>query len=146
MKKAIIISLVLIGSMMFANAQEWQTDFTQAKEKAKKENKIIILVFQGSDWCAPCMKLDSEIWSTGVFKAYADEHFVMLLADFPKKKKNALTTEQQDKNNKLAETYNKGGFFPLVVVLDKDGNVMGQTGYKKITPNEYIIHLNTFKH
>ena len=86
MKKAIIISLVLIGSVMFANAQEWQTDFTQAKEKARKENKIIILVFQGSDWCAPCMKLDSEIWSTDVFKSYADEHFVMLLADFPKKK------------------------------------------------------------
>lgn len=131
---------------MFMNAQQWQTDIVQAKNKASKENKTIILVFQGSDWCAPCMKLENEIWNTEEFKAYAKDNFVMLLADFPKKKKNALTPEQQEKNNKLAEIYNKNGFFPLVVILDKDGNILGQTGYKKMTPNEYVDHLNSFKH
>lgn len=146
MKRGIILSFILIGSMMFMNAQQWQTDIVQAKNKASKENKTIILVFQGSDWCAPCMKLENEIWNTEEFKAYAKDNFVMLLADFPKKKKNALTPEQQEKNNKLAEIYNKNGFFPLVVILDKDGNILGQTGYKKMTPNEYVDHLNSFKH
>ena len=32
--------------------------------KAQKQNKKIILVFQGSDWCGPCIKLSKEIWST----------------------------------------------------------------------------------
>jgi len=47
------------------------TDFEQAKTVAAEENKKIILVFQGSDWCAPCTKLDKEIWSAEEFKNYA---------------------------------------------------------------------------
>ena len=146
MKNSIILSFILIGMVMFANAQEWQTDFDQAKQKATVENKDIIIVFQGSDWCAPCMKLETEIWSNEEFKAYAADNYVMLLADFPKKKKNTLSSEQQEKNKKLAETYNKNGFFPLVVILDGEGNVLGQTGYKKMTPKEYIVHLTSLKH
>ncbi|MFK5855258.1 MAG: thioredoxin family protein [Bacteroidota bacterium] len=146
MKNSIILSFILIGMVMFANAQEWQTDFDQAKEKATLENKDIILVFQGSDWCAPCMKLETEIWSTEEFKIYAADNYVMLLADFPKKKKNALSSEQQEMNNKLAETYNKNGFFPLVVLMDNNGKVLGNTGYKKMTPQEYIAHLTSLKH
>ena len=41
---------------------------------ASKESKPIILVFQGSDWCAPCIKLDREILSSDTFKKYANEN------------------------------------------------------------------------
>lgn len=73
--------VVTIGT---TTAQEWQTDFTKAKEIAAKESKPIILVFQGSDWCAPCIKLDREVWSTETFKKYAAAHYVMLQTDFAK--------------------------------------------------------------
>ena len=145
MGKIIILNLMFLCSITFVNAQNWQTDFEQSKTIASEENKTIVLVFQGSDWCAPCIKLDKEIWSTDEFKAFAKDNFVMLKADFPRKKKNALTTEQQEKNNKLAETYNTKGFFPFVVVLDKDGNVLGETGYEKMAPDEYIELLTSFK-
>jgi len=144
MRKRIILGFVFASLTLFVNAQNWQTDLNQAKAKAAEEAKKIVLVFQGSDWCAPCMKLEKEIWSNDEFKDYAKDHFVMLLADFPKKRSNALSAEQQEKNNKLAETYNKNGFFPLVVILDKDGNVLGQTGYKKMSPSKYIEHLASF--
>ena len=139
-----ILGFVFASFVMILNAQEWQTDLNQAKAKAVEEGKNIVLVFQGSDWCAPCMKLEKEIWTNDEFKTYAKDYFVMLLADFPKKRGNALSPEQQEKNNKLAETYNKNGFFPLVVILDKEGNVLGQTGYKKMSPSEYIEHLASF--
>jgi len=139
-----ILGFVFASFVMILNAQEWQTDLNQAKAKAVEEGKNIVLVFQGSDWCAPCMKLEKEIWTNDEFKTYAKDHFVMLLADFPKKRGNALSPEQQEKNNKLAETYNKNGFFPLVVILDKEGNVLGQTGYKKMSSREYIEHLASF--
>lgn len=138
-----IYLLLLIFGTTFA--QDWQTDFIKAKEIASKDSKTIILVFQGSDWCAPCMKLDSEIWSTDEFISYAKEHFVMLKADFPKRKKNTLDPKQQLKNIKLAEIYNKNGFLPYVTVLDKNGNVLGSTGYKKVSPTEYIKILESFK-
>lgn len=137
--------LVLFMGSATIWAQEWQTDFKDAKDLAKSGDKTIILVFQGSDWCAPCIKLDRQIWSSEEFKNYSSDHFVLLLADFPRKKQNKLTVEQQEKNEELAETYNRNGYFPLVVVLDKDGKVLGQTGYKKITVKEYIGLLESFK-
>lgn len=142
--KKILVLLVLISFSHTVSAQEWQTDFETAKQISSEENLPIILVFQGSDWCAPCIKLDREIWSTDEFKAYAKEHFVMLQADFPRKKKNALADDQQEKNNRLAEKYNKQGYFPFVVVLDKEGNVLGEAGYEKTTPAAYIEKLESF--
>ena len=143
MKKLLFIPVLLLS--LFLEAQDWQTDLGTAKALAAKEDKTIILVFQGSDWCAPCMKLEREIWTSDTFKAYAKDHYVMIKADFPRKRGNALSKEQQERNNQLAEQYNKNGYFPFVVVMDKDGHVLGETGYKNMTPEEYIKHLESFK-
>lgn len=145
MKKLLPCLLLLLLWGRPLAAQEWQTDFAKARELATKGHKPIILVFQGSDWCAPCIKLDREVWSTDTFKKYAATHFVMLKADFPRKKKNALPPDQAKANARLAESYNQNGIFPLVVVLDADGNVKGKTSYKKMTPQEYISLLESFK-
>ena len=144
MFKKIILVCLLISFTFKATSQEWQTDLGEAKKIATEKNQKIILVFQGSDWCAPCIKLDKEIWSADDFKTYAKENFVMLLADFPRKKKNKLSDSQQEKNNKLAEQYNKQGFFPFVAVLDKNAKTLGSTGYKKVSVAKYIDILNSF--
>lgn len=145
MKKAYLIPVfILFISITTLNAQEWETDFTMAKENASEKHLPIILVFQGSDWCAPCIKLDKEVWSTQEFQNYAKNHFVMLKADFPRKKKNTLPAEQEEQNKKLAETYNKNGFFPFVVVMNEKGKVLGETGYKKLSAPEYIELLSSF--
>jgi len=144
MKKVIVALIVLIVSINTIIAQEWQTEINFAKEIATKESKPIILVFQGSDWCAPCIKLDREIWSTDTFKKYAKEHYVMLKADFPRRKKNKLSEKQTKANALLAEKYNKQGFSPFVVVLDSSGKVLGESSYKKTTPENYIKELNAF--
>ncbi len=143
MYKLIIVAIALL-SLNTVFAQDWQTDFALAKERAALENKPIILVFQGSDWCAPCIKLDREVWSTEYFKTYAKDHFIMLQADFPRKKTNALPNIQTQANAKLAELYNKSGYFPFVVMLDSEGKVLGETGYKNISPEEYTNELNAF--
>ncbi len=144
MIKHLIVFVLFLNAAYIANGQEWITDFERAKESALKTDKHIVMVFQGSDWCAPCIKLDKEIWSTDAFKKYATEHFVMVQADFPRKKKNALSETQQQHNNELAERYNPNGIFPFVAILDSEGVLVGETGYKKITPEEYIAHINSF--
>ena len=144
MKKIIVVLVVMFVSVSTTMAQDWNTDINVAKELASKESKPIILVFQGSDWCAPCIKLDREIWSTEAFKKYAKENYVMLKADFPRKKNNALSETQTKANGLLAEKYNKRGFFPFVVVLDSKGKVLGESSYKKTTPENYIKELNAF--
>ena len=142
--KYILTTLLVIGQLTMTYSQNWELDFNTALKTAQDSNKTIILVFSGSDWCAPCMKLEKEIWETDSFKKYAKEHFVMLRADFPRRKANKLSKEQGDKNAKLAELYNPNGYFPAVVIIDKNKNTLGQTGYKKLTPQEYIEHLNSF--
>ncbi|WP_303917497.1 thioredoxin family protein [Draconibacterium sediminis] len=136
-----LLTLILSG---ISFGQNWQSDFQQSLQTAKTEDKPVILVFSGSDWCAPCMKLENEIWSSDEFKNYSAEHFVLYKADFPRQKKNQPDSGQVKANKELAEKYNQKGFFPLVVVLDKTGKVLGETGYKKLSPNEYIKHLETF--
>lgn len=143
MKKVLLLTSIFLATITLFS-QEWNTDIEIAKKVALEKDQKIILVFQGSDWCAPCIKLDKQIWSTETFKTYAKTHYVMLQADFPRKKANRLEEEQQRKNNQLAERYNKNGYFPHVVVLNAQGKVLGQTGYKPISPTEYIALLNSF--
>ncbi|GAA3603616.1 hypothetical protein GCM10022396_21160 [Flavivirga amylovorans] len=134
--------MLFIASLSFS--QNWNTNFEDAKKMAEKKEQNVILVFSGSDWCAPCIKLEKEVWSSQVFKNYAKEHYVLLKADFPRRKKNALHKDIQKQNNQLAERYNKNGYFPLVVVLNKNGDVLGQVGYNKMKPEDYINVLNSF--
>jgi thioredoxin-related protein len=144
MKNILSIVLIVLATVTSVQAQEWHTDFEKAKKTATSDKKPIVLVFQGSDWCAPCIKLDREIWSTEVFKNYAAKSYVMVQADFPRRKKNALSETQTAANAKLAEKYNKNGVFPFVVVLDSKGKVLGVTSYKKTSPEAYIKELNSF--
>lgn len=125
-------------------AQEWSTNFEEAKIIASNNDQNIVLVFQGSDWCAPCIKLEKEIWNTDEFQKLNEDHFVMLKADFPRRKKNLLPEAQENQNKKLAELYNPNGYFPLVVVLDKNGKTLGKLGYEKSSPSQYFNKLSTF--
>lgn len=127
---------------LLGRAQQWESKLASAETKAQANGCNIILVFSGSDWCGPCIKLDKTIWQSEEFKSYAKDHWVLLRADFPRKKENRLAEAQVASNAKLAEAYNPKGYFPLVVVLDAHGKVLGETGYKKLTPKEYIAHLN----
>ena len=142
MKKISFIFILLLGSLSYS--QDWQTSYDRSLIKAKNENKKIILVFQGSDWCGPCIKLSQEIWSSDYFINYSNKKFVMLQADFPRKKKNFLSDEQQKSNNLLAEKYNPNGYFPFVVIIDKNENLLGEMGYKKTTPEDFIKIIESF--
>lgn len=139
MKNIFLIALLLFSTLGFA--QNWTTNFDEAKATADKENKNILLVFSGSDWCAPCIKLDKNVWQSEAFKAYANDKFVLLRADFPKKKANVLPEALKNANLALAEKYNKEGFFPLVVVLDKNGKVMAKKGYENQTAEKFVAEL-----
>ncbi len=126
-------------------SQNWKTNFEEAKLEATKENKNILLVFSGSDWCAPCIKLDNVVWKSEAFKLESEKSWVIYKADFPKKKANQLSAELTESNKKLAEKYNRNGSFPLVILLDKTGKVVGMTGFKNISATEYIQLIHSLE-
>lgn len=139
MKKLVVVITLFLSNCLFS--QNWQTNFDDAKALAIKENKNIVLVFSGSDWCAPCIKLEKTVWMSDAFQKEATKSWVTYKADFPKKKANQLAPELTEQNKKLAEKYNSGGSFPLVVLLDKNGKVLGMTGFKNVSAEEYVAML-----
>ncbi len=147
-KLLIICTLIIVlSNSIFAQEVEkfdttiWVKNLSIAKASASEKGLPIMLVFSGSDWCKPCIKLKTQILLTDTFSAYAKDHFVLLNLDFPRKAKNKLSPEQQVHNDDLASKYNMEGTFPLVVIIAKDGKVLASTGYLDITPAEYILHL-----
>lgn len=142
MKKLWCISLLCLSVPVFG--QDWREDYQVAVSQAKTEQKPLVLVFSGSDWCAPCIKLDRQIWSSEAFIDYSTEHFVIYRADFPRKKKNQLPQHVQDQNRILAEKFNPKGYFPLVLVLDQEEQILGTTGYSDISASEYLETLKSF--
>jgi thioredoxin-related protein len=143
MKKILLLILILLGSLGYS--QNWKTNFDEAKSVALKENKNILLVFSGSDWCAPCIKLDNVVWKSPEFKTESEKKWVIYKADFPKKKANQLAPEVSESNKKLAEKYNRNGSFPLVVLLDNTGKVLGMTGFKNVSASDYIQLIHSFE-
>ena len=143
MKIKLIILCLTATTMGFS--QNWKSNFENAKTQAVAENKNIVLVFSGSDWCAPCIKLEKTIWQSEEFKEEAAQKWIIYKADFPKKKANLLPADVTAINKKLAERYNKSGNFPLVLLLDKTGSVLGIAGYKNFSPQEYIQLIHSFE-
>lgn len=141
MKRVLVIFAMMLSFGTYA--QDWKTNMEEAKATASKENKNILLVFSGSDWCAPCIKLEKVVWKSDVFKQYAEKKLVLLRADFPNKKANQLPKDVAEGNKKLSEKYNKDGNFPLVVLLDKSGKVIAMTGFKNISAEEYVKLLDS---
>ena len=120
---------------------EWQTDLAKAQAQAKKENKLVMLDFTGSDWCGWCIKLNAEVFSKSEFEEYARKNLVLVEVDFPRKKK--LSEEQQKANNALQAKYKIEGY-PTIIVLDGDGKQVGQLNYMS-SPQPFIEGLEKMK-
>jgi thioredoxin-related protein len=136
-------SALFIGVLLVA-ISGWDTDFENAKKKAEKEHKYILLNFSGSDWCGPCIRLRNEIFENEAFIKYADNTLVLLNADFPRLKKNQLSKDQQKKNDELADKYDPGGIFPYTVLLSPEGKVIhAWEGLPPVTAEQFNTQIKT---
>jgi thioredoxin-related protein len=138
--------LLLLATVFIFNTitPKWVNNLADAKAQAKKEHKMLLLNFSGSDWCIPCMRMHQEIFDSETFAGFASQNLVCVNADFPRKKKNQLAKEQQQQNENLAEQYNNKGSFPYTVLLNEDGKVIAAwDGFYKEGPAKFIQELKT---
>ncbi|MFL2876445.1 MAG: thioredoxin family protein [Pontiellaceae bacterium] len=139
MKKSIVLLGLCLSVLTGWSAEGWMTDFEKAKKKAMNENKTLLIDFSGSDWCSWCIKLDEEVFQKDVWKAYAKEHLVQVLIDFPREKSEQSEALQRQ-NNELAKQYTVRGF-PTVLLLNQEGTLIEKTGYKRGGAESYINHI-----
>lgn len=140
--KCIFAFIVLCISNLPSHSQDWKLNFAQALDQAKKENKLVLLNFSGSDWCGPCIKMKKEVFANDNFKSFAESNLIMVNADFPRYKKNRLSDEQTAHNEALAEKYNSNGVFPLTIVFGGDEkSLIRWEGYPRLTPDQFIDQI-----
>src|SRR5262249_54527654 len=116
-------------------SSHWQTDYKKAVALAKKQNKLLLIDFTGSDWCVWCQRLDGEVFSKPEFKKWADEKCILVKLDFPRKKE--LPPEVKEWNEKFARRHGVQGF-PTIVVLDAHERAVARLGYAKGGPSAWI--------
>jgi protein disulfide-isomerase len=116
----------------------WNENLEEAIKIADEENKTVFINFTGSDWCKWCIKLSDEVFTKQAFENYAKDNLVLVKLDFPRNIEQ--TQEVKDYNRNLMKKYQVQGF-PTVVVLNKDGERIGTTGYVPGGPEKYVKHL-----
>ena len=137
--KKVTYFLILFISIGFAQNS---SSFKLKLEETKKDHKKLLLYFSGSDWCAPCIKFKKFFINTEEFQTFATENLVLYNADFPRQSKNKLAKEVEKENDALAEKYNNKGQFPLILLLDENGNIIKKWDeYPKETLTEFIEKL-----
>ena len=97
--------------------------FEQSQAKAASQNKPLLLIFSGSDWCRPCINFKRVVLDDPTFKTYADSNLVVFVADIPRDQ-NLITAEELAENKELAARYNEKGTFPYLVLFNPEGEII----------------------
>jgi thioredoxin-related protein len=136
------LGLAIAMSTPVQAGPEWLTDYKRAQQEAKASNKLLLLQFTGSDWCGWCIKLDREVFSKPEFRDYASKNLVLMEADFPRTKPQSPTVRKQ--NEELAAQYQILGF-PTILVLNGEGQKIGELGYMPGGPDAFIAELEKLR-
>ncbi|MBO7684367.1 MAG: thioredoxin family protein [Kiritimatiellae bacterium] len=119
----------------------WNEDYAAACETAKKEGKLVLLAFSGSDWCGWCVKMEKEIYSDKKFIAGVKKRFVPVMIDNPRNKE-ILSPLAKKQNEKLVRQFAVTGY-PSTVIVRPSGEVVKRFGgYKQGGPQSFLGDLN----
>jgi S1-C subfamily serine protease/DNA-directed RNA polymerase subunit RPC12/RpoP len=119
---------------------DWLQDFEEAKQLAGKNNKQILILFDGSDWVDASRTMAKEIFSQPDFRDRTDRDYVLVYADFPHSAEAKGKVKNPDRNKRLQDQFGVGATYPAVVVTNKDGQPLGMHegnvagGLKEFTP------------
>lgn len=109
-----------------------------AKESADDDLKLII--FQGSDWCSKCIKLEKTILSDSTFQKYLNQNNIdMELVDFPQRKK--MDEIQKEKNKSIAEKYDFSGSFPTILLVNGEKNIVSSIVFNNQKVADFVVEI-----
>ena len=142
MKQFILVfSIVLSANMVFAQEKgihfEHNLTWEQLKEKAKAENKFI-LVDCYATWCGPCKEMEQNVYPDSSVGAYVNSHFLSVKLQMDSTKKDetevvawrpfAKQIMQEDKINAL----------PTYLFFSADGKLVHR--YEGATRASFFLH------
>ncbi len=116
MIKNTILGILMLSLTAVASAKgSWLTSIEEGIKKAKAENKLVMVEFTGSDWCAPCMMMAKAVFGKEEFLKKAQEDYVLVKLDMPNSDKDLKAA-----NQKLMKMHKVTGI-PTILLLDAEG-------------------------
>jgi thioredoxin-related protein len=104
-------------------------NFDRAMADARKQNRIVLTYFSGSDWDPWCQKLDEDVFETDAFRSWSAAHVILLRVDFPREKRLTTTLIQQNDQLKVRYSISKT---PTIVFLDPSAQRFSRAGYDEL--------------
>jgi len=144
--KRLALCLIACWTLWQVSAAEgdWLTDLPKAQTKAKADKKMVLVDFNGSNWCPPCKALRKKVLNSQAFIDYAKTNLVLVDIDFPDPSNQ--TEELKKTNEALSTKYNVEGL-PTVIVFSSDGKELKRiVGYEGESPEKFIAQLEKLKH
>ena len=125
---ATIAGFLALGAVAF-EAVDWQHDYDAALEKAKKDNKLVIVDLY-TDWCGWCKKLDKDTYSNADVESKLAKGFIAV----------KLNPEKTPRAAKLARQFGTTGF-PHIVFVNADGKKVSEIG-GYLPPKDFLKQLD----
>ena len=135
-----VLTIILIGCGKSGSSDnlKWEENLETAMQKAKTENKAVLVNFTGSDWCVWCKRLSAEVFSKSEFEDYAERSLILVRVDFPQNIEQSAETKMY--NAQLAQKFGILGY-PTILLFNSAGNLVLTTGYQPGGPENYVNHL-----
>jgi len=114
--KLIIVVILLISSYSQAQIKKY-TDYEIAKSEAIKQNKDILIVLTGSDWCKPCIKMKKNVFLNPEFIKLAEDKLIIMEVNLER---------HIDMDSKVYKNYDffkkkyQTNTLPCLIVIDKN--------------------------
>ena len=130
-------SCILVGPGRAADG--WLTSYEGALEAAREQQKPVLTVFTGSDWCPHCRTLEEQVLHTQTFRAWAEGRVVLLMIDLPKQ---GISAEERAVRSRVCIAHGVRTF-PSVALIDPDGQrITVQTGYVGQSADTWVAAMD----
>lgn len=126
-----------LSNLSFAQLKKY-TDYDQAVSEAKKNDRDILIVLTGSEWCKPCIKMKNNVFAEKEFIDFANEKFIIfeLNVIMPMD----MNSENYKEYRYFTEKYQTNAL-PTLILLDNQENVKLQLGKNLTSLNKTMEHL-----
>ncbi len=119
---------------------EWMTDLEAAGQRAKEEQKLLLVEFTGSDWCKACLLQKKKVLESPEFEDWAEQHCVAVEIDVPNDASRVGGEQQKALNQMLCDEYGVISFPTLLIMTPELVEVGGYKG-AITTPSKAIAEL-----
>ena len=120
----------------------WFGYYDTAKIEAKANNKDIMIVLTGSEWCKPCVKMKKNVFENQEFIDYATERFVIFEVNLDR---------HWDMDSKVYKDYSyfkdkyQSNALPTLIILGSDETKKAVISEKLTSFEKTMEHLKQIK-